>query len=229
MLALREVSDPPIHMSDASTRNRPGDHPTLLASCIPHTRRNYVDVVAAFPDEVAFVLHTLRGVFHTDAQAKRQALSPAERLRLHQEESAPRMQALYDWMTKQFAQRSVEPHSGLGQAIAYMQKHWQKLTLFLRVPGAPLDNNITERILKKAIQHRKNAFFYRTLNGARVGDLFMTLIHTAELNKVEPFHYLVSLLRHAAKVALDLAAWMPWNDSEALAQAEAESTGPPRD
>ncbi len=186
-------------------------------------------MVAAFPDEVAFVLHTLRGVFHSDAQAKRQALSPAERLRLHQEESAARMQALHDWMTKQFTQRSVEPHSGLGQAIAYMQNHWQKLTLLLRVPGAPLDNNITERILKKAIQHRKNAFFYRTLNGARVGDLFMTLIHTAELNKVEPFHYLVSLLRHAAKVALDPAAWMPWNYSEALAQAEAESTGPPPD
>ena len=226
VLELREVTDPPIHMSDASTRNRPGDHPTLSASCIPHARRNYVDVVEAFPDEVAFVLHTLRGVFHTDAQAKRQNLSGAERLRLHQEESRPRMQALHDWMTKQFAERTVEPHSGLGQAITYMQNHWQKLTLFLRVPGAPLDNNITERILKKAIQHRKNALFYRTLSGARVGDLFMTLIHTAELNKVEPFHYLVCLLRHAAKVALDPAAWTPWNYSEALAQAEAKSTGP---
>jgi transposase len=67
------------------------------------------------------------------------------------------------------------------------------------------------------------------LNGARVGDLFMTLIHTAELHKIEPFHYLVSLLRHAAKVALDPAAWMPWNYTEALARAEAQSTGPPPD
>ena len=57
----------------------------------------------------------------------------------------------------------------------------------------------------------------------------MTLIHTAELNKVEPFHYLIFLLRHSAKVALDPAAWMPWNYSETLAQAEAESTGPPPD
>ena len=229
VLDLREVTEPPIHMSDASTRNRPGDHSTLSASCIPHARRNYVDVVEAFPDEVAFVLHTLRAVFHTDAQAKRQKLSAAERLLLHQKESGPRMKALHDWMAKQFAERTVEPHSGLGQAIAYMQNHWEKLTLFLRVPGAPLDNNITERILKKAIQHRKNALFYRTLNGARVGDLFMTLIHTAELHKVEPFHYLVSLLRHAAKVALDPAAWMPWNYSEALARAVAENTGPPPD
>ncbi|HRF73880.1 IS66 family transposase [Candidatus Accumulibacter contiguus] len=229
VLDLREVTDPPIHMSDASTRNRPGDHSTLSASCIPHARRNYVDVVEAFPEEVAFVLHTLRAVFHTDAQAKQQGLSPAERLLLHQKESGPRMKALQDWMAKQFAEHTVEPHSGLGQAIAYMQNHWEKLTLFLRVPGAPLDNNITERILKKAILHRKNALFYRTLNGARVGDLFMTLIHTAELHKIEPFHYLVSLLRHSGQVALDPAAWMPWNYSEALAHAEAESTEPPPD
>ncbi len=101
--------------------------------------------------------------------------------------------------------------------------------LFLRAPGAPLDNNITERILKKAILHRKNALFYRTLNGARVGDLFMTLIHTAELHQIEPFHYLVSLLRHSTKGALDPAAWMPWYYTEALARAEAQSTGPPPD
>ncbi|MBK7675883.1 MAG: transposase [Candidatus Accumulibacter sp.] len=115
----------------------------------PHARRNYVDVVEAFPEEVAFVLHTLRAVFHTDAQAKRQGLSPAERLLLHQKESGPRMKALQDWMARRFAEHTVEPHSGLGQAISYMQNHWEKLSLFLRVPGAPLDNNITERILKR--------------------------------------------------------------------------------
>ena len=52
----------------------------------------------------------------------------------------------------------------------------------------------------------------------------MTLIHTAELPQIEPFHYLVSLLRHSAKGALDPAAWMPWNYTEALARAEAQST-----
>ena len=77
------------------------------------------------------------------------------------------------------------------------------------MPGTPIDNNICERILKKAILHRKNALFYRTLNGARVGDLFMSLIHTAELHQIEPFDYLVTLQRHVATVALDPSAWMP--------------------
>ena len=51
----------------------------------------------------------------------------------------------------------MEPNSALGGAISYLLKHWEKLTLFLRVAGAPLDNNLCERALKKAILHRKNA------------------------------------------------------------------------
>jgi len=186
-------------------------------------------VFEAFPDEVAFVLETLRPVFRTDQRARQEGLSPAARLLLHQQESAPRMQALQDWMTKQFAERLVEPNSGLGQAITYLQNHWEKLTLFLRVPGAPLSNNLCERALKKAILHRKNSMFYRTLNGAQVGDRFMSLIHTAELHQVEPFDYLVALLRHAAAVALDPAAWMPWNYTAALARLASEATDPAPD
>jgi len=96
--------------------------------------------------------------------------------------------------------------------------------LFLRVPGAPLSNNLCERALKKAILHRKNSLFYRTLNGAKVGDLFMTLIHTAELHRVEAFDYLLALLRYEAAVALDPAAWMPWNYTATLARLAAEAT-----
>ena len=183
----------------------------------------------AFPEEVAFVLESLRPVFATDRQAREDRLSPEARLLLHQQESAPRMQALQDWMTKQFAERRVEPNSGLGQAITYLQNHWEKLTLFLRVPGAPLSNNLCERALKKAILHRKNALFYRTLNGATVGDRFMSLIHTAELHQVEPFDYLVALLRHAPAVALEPAAWMPWNYSAALARLASEASDPAPD
>ncbi len=62
--------------------------------------------------------------------------------------------------------------------MAPMQKHWDALTLFLREPGAPLDNNVVERVLKRAIVDRKNSLFYRTFNGARVGDTFMSLIYT---------------------------------------------------
>ena len=226
VLDRRQDPQAPIQMSDALARNRPGEHETQTASCIPHGRRKFVEVYEAFPEEVALVLETLRPVFRTDQQAKQDGLSPEARLLLHQRESASRMQALHDWMARQFAERLAEPNSGLGQAITYLQNHWEKLTLFLRVPGAPLSNNLCERALKKAILHRKNALFYRTLNGAQVGDLFMSLIHTAELHQVEPFDYLVTLLRHDAAVALDPAAWMPWNYTAALACLALEATDP---
>ena len=99
--------------------------------------------------------------------------------------------------TRQLGEKRTEPNSALGGAIRYMLRHWEKLTLFLRQAGAPLDNNMCERALKKAILHRKNALFYKTRNGARVGDLFMSLIYTCQLNEANPFDYLTELQRHA--------------------------------
>ena len=65
-----------------------------------------------------------------------------ERLHFHQEHSGPLMQTLHEWMEAQLAERKTEPNSGLGKAIRYMLRHWLPLTLFLREPGAPIDNNL---------------------------------------------------------------------------------------
>jgi hypothetical protein len=202
---------PPIQMCDGLDHNLPKEFQTVLCRCIAHARRGFVDVAANFPEEVRFVLNTLKEIYKIDARARQEGLNPQERLKLHQDESGPLMEALRNWMKAQFAQRKVEPNSGLGAAIEYMDKNWEALTRFLQVEGSPLDNNITERALKRAIQHRKNSLFYKTLNGARVGDTFMTLIHTAELNGVNAFDYLVALLRHPAQIATSPGEWMPWN------------------
>ena len=214
----------PVQMSDALAANTSGDFKSILANCLSHARRGFVDVVTDFPEECRFVLETLREVYLTDAVAKQQSLSPAERLVLHQRESGPRMKQLEDWLEEQFTERKVEPNSGLGAAIKYMRKHWQKLTLFLREPGAPLDNNVCERALKKAILHRKNALFYRSQNGARVGDTFMSLIHTVELCDGNPFDYLVALLRHHELAADEPARWLPWNYRQALDELRTSTT-----
>jgi transposase len=216
----------PIQMCDGLNNNLTDEFETLLGKCILHARRNFVEVAESFPEEVRFVLETVREVYKTDARARKQGLSPEERLQLHQQESEPRMHALKQWMQEQFAERKVEPNSGLGEAITYMTKHWEGLTLFLRVKGAPLDNNVCERALKKAILHRRNSLFYRTLNGARVGDIFMSLIYTAELNGVAPFEYLLALLRHPEELAANPGAWMPWTYQATLA-ALAAGPGPP--
>jgi len=121
------------------------------------------------------------------------------------------MKQLHEWLTRQIEDRLVEPNSGLGQAVSYMLKHWSELTLFLRQAGAPLDNNVCERALKKVILHRKNAMFYKTQNGAHVADVYMTLIYTCELCGANPFDYLTQLQRYAPQVADHPQNWMPWN------------------
>ena len=156
-------------------------------------------------------------MYHNDAIALQQAMTPDQRLKLHQTESAPLMDEIKRWLGKQVDEKLCEPNSDLGSAVTYMLNHWEPLTLFLRVPGAPLDSSIVERALKKAILHRRNSLFYKTQRGARVGDLFMSLIYTCQLSNVNPFDYLTVLHRNADGLAREPAQWMPWNYSETLA------------
>ena len=214
---------PPLQMCDALSRNLPKlpeKLEVIVGHCLAHARRRFVEVIENFPQPCQYVLEQLGTVYGHDATARQQAMTPEERLRYHQQHSAPVLEELRGWLNTQFAEKKVEPNSGLGMAMRYLLKHWERLTLFLRQPGAPLDNNIAERALKKAILHRKNSLFYKTANGARVGDLFMSLIHTCELSGANPFDYLTQLQRHAGDLVRNPSAWMPWNY-----QATLESCG----
>jgi transposase len=211
-----EELPPPIQMCDALSRNLPGELQTILANCLAHARRRFVDVYDRFPEPCRHLLETLAVVYRNDAVARERGLLPEARLHFHQEASGPTMQGLHDWLTEQLEEKRVEPNSALGDAIGYMLRHWEPLTLFLRQAGAPLDNNVCERALKKAILHRKNALFYKTENGASVGDLFMSLIYTCQLNQANPFDYLTQLQQHAEAVAACPGSWMPWNYRDAL-------------
>jgi transposase len=212
-----EQLPPPIQMCDALSRNLPGELQTILAHCLAHARRRFVDVYDRFPEPCRYLLEALAVVYHNDAVARERQLSPEARLRFHQETSGPTMQQLHDWLARQLEEKRTEPNSALGGAIGYMLRHWDQLTLFLRQAGAPLDNNLCERALKKAILHRKNALFYKTQNGAGVGDLFMSLIYTCQLNQANPFDYLTRLQRHADRLAVSPQLWMPWNYRDAPA------------
>ena len=214
---------PPIQMCDALSRNVPKGFAVILGNCLTHCRRHYVEVAANFAPECQYVLETLGAVYGYDEEARREGMSDIERLIHHQACSGPLMEELRQWGRQQLEEHRVEPNSGLGQAIAYMLKHWERLTLFLRQAGAPLDSNIVERALKKAILLRKNSLFFKTRNGARVGDLFMSLIHTCESCGGNPFDYLTQLQRHAAELAKDPGRWMPWKYRATLDEATLSS------
>ncbi|MCP3679833.1 MAG: IS66 family transposase, partial [Gammaproteobacteria bacterium] len=196
----RSDLSPPIQMCDALSRNLPEGFKTILANCMSHGRRNFADIISNFPEECRYVIETIADVYKNDAIAKDNNMTTKERLNFHQSRSRPFMDDLKIWMHDQINDKKVEPNSGLGKAFSYMLNHWEPLTLFLRVAGAPIDNNICEQALKKAILHRKNALFYKTEHGAYVGDMFMSLIHTCNLNKVNPFDYLTELQKHSSYV-----------------------------
>lgn len=218
--------DPVLVMCDVLSRNSPKRRLSegvkiLMANCLAHGRRKFVDIAASFPIECLHVLEELGTVYLHDKQAKDLKLDPEARLVYHQIHSQPIMDSLKQWMEQLLTENRIEENSRLGQAFSYMLNRWDKLTLFLRQPGALLDNNGVERALKLAVRHRKNSLFYQTERGALVGDIYMSLIQTCQLNGVNPIEYLTICLQNARRLDASPGDWMPWSFKATLQRLRA--------
>jgi len=186
---------PPIHESDGlDDTNKPGDIQVIIAKCLTHARRGFVDSIPSFPDQSKYVVDLIGEIYRVDELAKERSLSAEDRLFLHQEKSGPVMEKLRRWLVTQLLEDLVEPNSSLGEAIQYTLRRWEPLTRFLSVPGVPLDNTPCERTLKSAIRHRKNSLFFKS-----------------DLNHVDKVHYLTTVLSNIESVRTSPGCWMPWN------------------
>jgi transposase len=211
LLEQREAErDKPLVMSDALSRNEVDETTVIRCHCLAHGRRQFSDLADVFPVECQVVLDTLKQVFDHDAEARDKQMSPEARFAYHQAYSQPLMDELRQWLQKQVDDHLVEPNSALGKAIAYMQTHWETLTRFLSIPGAPLENNLVERALKLFIRQRKNSLFYRTEHSAYIASVLTSLIATCVYAGVNAVDYLVALQEHRREVVADPAAWLPW-------------------
>jgi hypothetical protein len=214
---MRDKSLPPIvQMCDALSANVSSEFKTILCNCLLHGRRKFTDIDAFFPEECAFVIDQLALVYKYDDEAKKQNMTAKKRLAHHQEFSKPIMDALKIWIRKQIDEHLVEPNSALGAAIKYMERHWEKLTRFLSVEGAPLDNNVAERALKLAIRIRKTSMFHRTCHGAAIASILLSLIYTCKLSNKNPVHYLMALQENKSRVFKNPLDWLPWNYESTL-------------
>lgn len=221
--ALLKERDPDlgamIMMSDALAANMVNidSAKELIANCLTHGRRYFVKIIDSFPQDCQHVISALGKVYQNDALAKEAGYDDETRLAYHQTHSEPVMTELKAWLDDQVNAKKAEPNGALGKAIAYMRSHWTALTQFLRVAGAPIDNNVAERVLKTVVLHRKNSLFYRTASGAKTGDIYMSLIQTCQRNGVNPWDYLTEIQRNHQLVKEKPEDWVPWRYKVTLA------------
>jgi hypothetical protein len=211
LLQKREPQrDQPVVMSAALASNAAAEQTLIRCHCLAHGQRKFRELDEAFPGESAVVTQVLRQVFEHEEEARVRQLSAAARLTYPQTWSGPLLEGLKAWLEQQGTERRVEPNSSLGQAITYLLKHWETLTRFLIVPGAPLDNNVAERALKLCIRQRKNSLFYATEHSAYIASLLTSVIATCVQAGINALEYLVAVQEHRQEVFANPGAWLPW-------------------
>ena len=187
---------------------------TIVCNCLSHGFRKFEELVNYAPTPCVTIMKLLSKVYTNDKATK--GMTPEERLAYHKKLSAPAMNLLHRYFQAIFDEKLFEPNSDVGKAIKYMQNHWDKLTRFLSVAGAPICNNILERALKVAIRNRKSAMFYRTSYSAHIGGMLTSIIYTCKLCAKNPHHYLTVLQEKAKQVISEPSKWLPWNYQKML-------------
>lgn len=199
----------PIQACDGSSQNSAERHETDVAKCFYHARHNFCELVEVWPKEALTIVEMCNAVFMNDRKTKQ--MESDERLKFHQEHSAPIMEKLKNYSNSLIDQKKVEPNSSFGKAIKYLNNHWEGLTLILRDGNAPLSNNDCERIIKSSVLIRKNSYFYKTCWGAFIGDILLSIIKTCDLNGINPYDYLIAVQANSEEIAKEPNNWLPWN------------------
>lgn len=88
----------------------------------------------------------------------------------------------------------VLPTSGIGRAVSYALKLWPGLETYVTIGAAPIDNNATERAMRRVAMHRKNSLFSASEAGAQAYATLLTLSQTAMAHQLEPVSYLNDII-----------------------------------
>ena len=211
------TAPPPILMSDALNRNAPSVLDEFIwCKCNAHARREFYESFDTMP-QAQWIIDQYALIWQHETHCEEQRLDAQARLRYHKTHSLPIMAAMRE-RCRQWTEGSdeVEPNSGFGQACTYFLNHFEGLSRFCHVPGAKIDNNRVEQIIKLIIRIRKNSLFYKTQNGADVGDILTTVLATAVENNVNVFEYLVVLQQNWFDVGRHPERWLPWSYRQTL-------------
>lgn len=212
MLDARDTARaPPMLMSDALSANHVMGHAFEKSLCNAHGRRGFVELIEQHPNEMVHVLELYQHAWVNEAHCVDAALSAEQRRDYHHEHSLPHLQQLLAWCQEQLDSDAVEPNSNLGKAIQYFIRHFDGLSAFCHQPGAPVDNNEVERLIKLIVRARKNSLFFKTAVGAEISDIVTSILAICHENDVNAFHYLNAIQRNQVQVKAIPEKWLPWN------------------
>lgn len=206
---------PPIIMSDALNRNTPSVIDEYhWSKCNCHARREF-DTSHGM-ESADWVIEQYANIWQNDTHCANEQYSPDQRLAWHREHSLPTMQAIRSQCRQWLDSGEVEANSAMGKACQYFENHYEGLSAFCRLRGAKIDNNDVERTLKLIIRSRKNSLFYKTQNGADVGDTLISLMATAVHAGVNVLEYLIAIQQNEYEAGRNPGHWLPWNYHENL-------------
>lgn len=207
-----------IRMADALSANSKHSADALEVKCNAHAFRRFRSLLSTYPEAAHFVLDIYSKVYDNEAVCKAQKMDDQARLDYHQEHTQSLMDDLEHWFSAVLSGTEVEPNSVLATECQYLSNHWQGLTQFLRIPGAPLDNNALEAILKYMIIYRKNSQTFKTAYSAEYGSRFVSIMVTCMVNSIDAIDYLTQLQIHEPALWHNPGAWTPWQYQQTLTQ-----------
>lgn len=178
----------------------------IRAGCWAHLRRKIVDAENAAPEIAHEAVAMVRALYAVEKLAR--DASVEERLKLRQEQSAPVLARLREKFLAWKEQ--LLPKHPMAEAINYGLSQWQELKVFCSDGAVPIDNNASEREMKRVVLNRKNSLFVGNARGGRTAAILASLTSTCRRLDIDPQLYLTQLLVNLPDTLVpDLAAWLP--------------------
>ena len=178
----------------------------VRAGCWAHARRKIIEAEKVAPEIAREAVEMVRALYAVERQAR--DASVPERLRLRQEQSAPVLahlrEKLLEW------KKQLLPRHPMAEAVNYVLGQWTELNVFCADGAVPIDNNISEREMKRVVLNRKNSLFVGNARGGRTAAILASLTTTCRRHDVDPQRYLTQLLINLPSARMsELSAWLP--------------------
>ena len=195
------------------------------AGCWAHARRKIVEAEKSAPEIAKEAVEQVRALYAVERQGKEASVEV--RLRLRRERSAPLLAELHDRLL-QWKQQLLPKHP-MAEAINYALGQWQELNVFSTDGAVPIDNNVSEREMKRIVLNRKNSLFVGNARGGRTSAILSSLTSTCRRHDVDPQLYLTQLLINLPTLSISqLPQWLPdqWKKLHAVRMAALQNPAP---